>query len=87
VITNLAPDFFWDVVRRPVRFDQTIALLESQGSFNYVDLGPTGTLATFLKYALDRTSLSKIFTTMTPFNRTNDNLLRLQNSMAAAEGL
>jgi acyl transferase domain-containing protein len=87
VITSLASDFFWDVVRRPVQFDQTIALLEDQGSCNYVDLGPTGTLATFLKYTLDRASLSKIFPTMTPFNRTNDNLLRLQNSIAPGKAL
>lgn len=82
-ITHLAPDFFWEVVRRPVRFDETIAWLEKQGCYNYVDLGPTGTLATFLKYALDRTSLSRAFTTMTPFNRTVDNLQRLETTLSA----
>ena len=86
-MSRLTPDFFWEVVRRPVRFDETIAWLETQGNFSYVDLGPTGTLATFLKYALDPNSLSKAYATMTPFNRTNDNLRNLEIALEGAREL
>jgi bacillaene synthase trans-acting acyltransferase len=62
-------DFFWRVVRRRIRFRETIAWLESCGPHRYVDAGPAGTLATFLKYGLPRASQSSVHAILTPFGR------------------
>jgi len=66
-LNDFTADHFWSAVREPIRFRQTIAKLESQGSYRYVDVGPSGTLATFLKYALPGDSTSVIHPVMSPF--------------------
>jgi bacillaene synthase trans-acting acyltransferase len=70
VVDAMPPDdFFWRVVRRRIRFRETIAWLESCGPHRYVDVGPAGTLATFLKYGLPRVSQSSVHAILTPFGR------------------
>lgn len=77
-MTRLPPDFFWEVVRRPVRFQETIAWLEARGASVYLDLGPFGTMAAFLKYNLDPASTSRAYPIMTPFNRAGDTQRRME---------
>lgn len=69
VLTTLAEDFFWGVVREPIRFRDTIADLEQRGSYRYVDVGPSGTLATFTKYCLSPDSASTTHSIMSPFGK------------------
>jgi bacillaene synthase trans-acting acyltransferase len=57
----------WDVIRQPIRFAETIAQLERQGAWRYIDVGPSGTLATFAKYALSTDSRSTTAAILTPF--------------------
>ena len=83
-LTRLTPDFFWDVVRRPVRFDETVAFLEARGPCLYVDLGPSGTLATFLKYALPQGSRSSFYPILSPYRRASENLERLTRALVGA---
>jgi trans-AT polyketide synthase/acyltransferase/oxidoreductase domain-containing protein len=52
LLQTLPEGHFWNVARAPIRFHETVAAIEAQGSYRYLDLGPGGTLATFLKYAL-----------------------------------
>ena len=66
---RLPDDFFWRVVRRPIRFQETIAMLECEGPCCYIDIGPSGTLATFLKYLLSATSGSTRHEILTPYGR------------------
>lgn len=66
-LNSLTPDYFWTIAREPIRFQQTIAQLEIDGTYEYIDVGPAGTLATFLKYALPSTSTSTVLQTLTPF--------------------
>jgi acyl transferase domain-containing protein len=49
-----APDevFFWEAVRMPMRFQHTIERLARSEYRRYVDLGPSGTLATFVSHLL-----------------------------------
>lgn len=84
VLARISPEFFWQVVRQPVRFDETVSWLEARGPHAYVDLGPSGTLATFLKYALPRgaASASAVYPIMTYYNRAGENLRRLEDAMA-----
>ena len=64
------PDgYFWSVVRRPVRFRETILRLEQGGARRYGDVGPSGTLSTFAKYGLPATSASSVHATLTPVGR------------------
>ncbi|WP_316173152.1 acyltransferase domain-containing protein [Bradyrhizobium sp. SZCCHNRI2049] len=67
-IATLSPNVFWRTARRPIEFSRTIEQLENRGRYIYVDLGPMGTLATFLKYGLDSLSDSTFFPMMTPFS-------------------
>ncbi|MES2939416.1 MAG: acyltransferase domain-containing protein [Pseudomonadota bacterium] len=64
----LAAENFWQVLREPIRFQQTIAALEATGPHRYIDLGPSGTLATFLKYGLPKTTRSQYHPAITAFD-------------------
>ncbi|WP_256080284.1 ACP S-malonyltransferase [Massilia sp. YIM B04103] len=70
----LPSDFFWTVARAPIRFHDTVQALEAQDSYRYIDVGPAGTLATFLKYGLPAGSSSQIHTLMSPFGSDSGNL-------------
>ncbi len=74
----LTEDYFWRVVREPILFARSIAQCEQQGPWNYIDLGPSGTLATFLKYLLPADSPSVVMPTITRFGRDQKNLLALR---------
>jgi malonyl CoA-acyl carrier protein transacylase len=43
-------DYFWDVTRRPVDFRRSAAAVVEDGGTRFVDLGPSGMLATFIKH-------------------------------------
>jgi len=70
-------DFFWNVVRYPIRFFEAAQRLEAEGPHHYVDVGPAGTLATFLKYGLPRSSKSTRHAVLTPFASDRKNLAAL----------
>jgi acyl transferase domain-containing protein len=76
-LTQLPDDYFWRVVRQPIRFREAIVSLEAQGSYRYIDVGPSGTLATFVKYALPDHSASTAHPTLTPYGQDLNNLARL----------
>ncbi|WP_026132495.1 MULTISPECIES: acyltransferase domain-containing protein [unclassified Janthinobacterium] len=67
VLTQLPQNYFWNVAREPIRFQQTIAELEKSAPYRYLDLGPAGTLATFLKYTLPPGSASTAHAVLSPF--------------------
>jgi acyl transferase domain-containing protein len=68
-IESLPPDHLWKVARRRIMLARTVQQLEQTGTYRYVDVGPSGTLATILKYVLPKTSDSSINHTLTPFGR------------------
>lgn len=69
------PRFFWDVIRKPIRFQETVQKI-CDTHFNYIDLGPAGTLANFIKYNLSQASGAQIFDILTPFNQEIKKLTR-----------
>lgn len=73
-LASLPDDFFWNVVRMPIRFRETIAKIEIDSSPCYIDVGPSGTLATFLKYTLPKDSNSLLYTVLTPYGREKSKL-------------
>lgn len=76
-LSGLSGNYFWDVVRRPIRFRETTAQLEREGPRRYIDVGPAGSLATFLKYGLPATSKSTVHAILTPFGFDQKNLATL----------
>jgi bacillaene synthase trans-acting acyltransferase len=77
ILSDLSDDYFWNVVRRPIRFRETTARLERQGARRYIDVGPAGTLATFLKYGLPVGSESTAHAILTPYGFDQKNLAAL----------
>jgi trans-AT polyketide synthase/acyltransferase/oxidoreductase domain-containing protein len=85
VLHRLPANYFWQVARERIRFRETIESLESMDSHRYIDVGPGGTLATLLKYALPAGSVSTIHSVMSPFGRDADSLARLVSSAPSRE--
>ncbi len=73
-LPELTVDALWKIARQPIEFKDTVNFLERSGEYDYVDLGPAGTLATFLKYLLPKTSPSKFYPTITPYEKAEENL-------------
>ncbi len=81
ILSGLSDDYFWNVVRHPIRFRETTARLEQQGACRYIDVGPAGTLATFLKYGLPATTRSIVNSILTPFGADQKNLAAVSASI------
>ncbi len=81
-LNEVPTTYLWQVVREPIEFQETIELLEIEQSRNYIDLGPSGTLATFLKYLLDKASASSIHPVMTPYGSELQQLEKLRKAFA-----
>lgn len=77
VLEAIAPESIWAAVRRPIEFERTIAELERSGPGEYIDIGPAGTLATFVKYLLPSTSASRFFSVLSPFGTDLKNYAKL----------
>lgn len=80
-LSFLPEDYFWDVVSKYSNFPKTVNYLEKQGPCFYIDLGPSGTSATFVKYNLKPMSSSKTFKIMSPFRNEEEQLRALQKLM------
>lgn len=76
------PRHLWAMSRHPVAFEQTIRGLLARGDFHFVDVGPSGTLSTFIKCLLPAGSGSLFGDVVNPFGkdlRTYGNALRRMN--------
>lgn len=63
------PQRLWATFRHPVAFDATVRGLLGHGDFHFLDVGPSGTLATFVKYLLPAGSASLFSDVVNPFGR------------------
>ncbi len=68
-VESVGPQYFWDMVRKPIQASRAIAHLEAQGSHLYFDLGPGGTFANFVKYNSATRAASRAYPLLTPFGR------------------
>lgn len=57
----------WATFRQPVEFGATVRSLLDRGDFHFLDVGPSGTLATFVKYLLPAGSASTFNDVINPF--------------------
>ncbi len=67
ILDRIPQDYFWEVVREAIRFRETVQYLENRGTYIYLDLGPSGTLANFLAQNLGPDSESEYLAILTPF--------------------
>jgi len=77
-LTYLPENYFWNLVRNPIRFHDTVAHLEQCGTYRYIDVGPSGTSATFVKYGLPKATQSTAHAILTPYGQDLKNLAALQ---------
>ncbi|MEV7775540.1 acyltransferase domain-containing protein [Kitasatospora sp. NPDC086791] len=52
VVDAVTPDGVWAAMRSPVEFARTVRRTLAAGDADFIDLGPSATLATFVKYLL-----------------------------------
>jgi bacillaene synthase trans-acting acyltransferase len=79
-VSALSADYFWDVVRNPIRFREAAIRLDQERARRFIDVGPAGTLATFLKYSLPNTTRSTVRAILTPFGLDQKNLADVVSS-------
>ena len=72
------PGLTWDVIRKPVKFAETFSNFAKRGQFQFIDLGPSGTLSTFAKNIIATQNLhSNHHSILTPYGCDVDNLSKL----------
>lgn len=74
-------DYFWEVVRGPMRFRDTVLELEGQGPSVFIDCGPAGTCATFVRYNLTSESKSIQYPILSPFGSGVRNLEKVKQEV------
>ena len=84
ILSDLSDEYFWNVVRHPIRFREATARLERQGARRYIDVGPAGTLATFLRYGMPATSASTAHAILTPYGGDRKNLAAVLASIRSS---
>jgi bacillaene synthase trans-acting acyltransferase/trans-AT polyketide synthase/acyltransferase/oxidoreductase domain-containing protein len=75
-------DYFWQVVRQPVDFEQTVKNMMQTQDYIFIDVGPSGTLATFIKYNRSPESNSAHFEVMNQFGKDLKTLDKLSTNLA-----
>lgn len=63
------PQRLWSTFRHPIAFDATVRGLLQRGDFHFVDVGPSGTLSTFVKYLIPAGRGASFGEVINPFGR------------------
>lgn len=77
-LNELSDDYFWQAVSQYTNFTKIIDLLEAKGPCLYIDMGPSGTSAAFVKYNLQSGTSSETLTIMSPYRREMGQLEKLE---------
>jgi bacillaene synthase trans-acting acyltransferase len=84
---RFAPAYWWHVIRQPIEFQRTILDCgRDHPRAIYVDLGPSGNMATFAKYNLPQAAHERIVPVMTPFGRDLESIETARGKLAALRG-
>ncbi|POZ61208.1 acyltransferase domain-containing protein [Chromobacterium alticapitis] len=78
------PDHLWHVARGGIAFADTIGQLEAEGAHDYLDLSPSGTLGTFMRYLLPQGGKSRCHVAMTPYGNDLQQLSAAVGALAAS---
>ena len=83
-VRELNDGHIWNVIRYPVEFEQTIRSMLQKEDYIFVDVGPSGSLATFVKYLLTSNSNSLHLETINQFGRDLNSIETLRTSLTIA---
>jgi malonyl CoA-acyl carrier protein transacylase len=84
--TDITPKLFWDFTRQTIDFNQTIKTLEKQNQnanqtkWFYIDCGPSGTLANFVKNITHEPTHTQII--CSPFGKELENFQKVLEARA-----
>ncbi|MGS2738240.1 acyltransferase domain-containing protein [Sinomicrobium sp. M5D2P17] len=81
-IDELTEDYFWQAVSQYTNFTKLVDLFETKGPCLYIDMGPSGTSAAFVKYNLQSDTQSETFHIMSPYRKEMGQLEKLQTMMS-----
>jgi len=81
-IHEVTENYLWNVVRNPVEFEKTIHLTLNKGDFTFIDVGPSGSLATFVKYILPANSNSNHLEMINQFGRNLKSIEKLKAGLS-----
>ncbi|MFJ8472831.1 ACP S-malonyltransferase [Kitasatospora sp. NPDC094011] len=77
-VERVTAEHFWQVARRPIEFERTMAGMRGRGDFLYLDLGPSGTLHNFVRGNLPDPTGSRSFPLLSQFSYDPDLLERIR---------
>ncbi|MDM5176110.1 ACP S-malonyltransferase [Massilia sp. DJPM01] len=82
-VKSISQDYFWQVGRQPILFREALtSLLDAEhGAVDFVDIGPSGTLAGFVKQHLRAASEHRTFIVMSPFMNEVDGFAQVVNEL------
>jgi bacillaene synthase trans-acting acyltransferase len=67
-LRRLPPQHLWQAALAPIRFDRAVAAVEADGApCHYIDLGPSGTLATLLQHLLPAGAAARVQRVLSPY--------------------
>jgi acyl transferase domain-containing protein len=67
---RFSPAYWWQVIRQPIAFRAALSALDRRHpQAIYLDLGPSGNMASFAKYNFPAEAHDRIIPVMTPFGR------------------
>jgi acyl transferase domain-containing protein len=81
---SITAEHIWQVFRYPVDFSGTLNFLLQYEDYIFIDVGPSGTLATFVKYICNQEGDSQYLEVINQFGRDLDSLNKLKNSLLVA---
>jgi acyl transferase domain-containing protein len=85
---RFSPAYWWHVIRQPIEFQRTILDFERDHPRTiYLDLGPSGNMATFTKYNLPQAAHERIVPVMTPFGRDLEAIDSARGKLAALRAI
>lgn len=83
-VDALSPERIWSAIREPVEFARTIGAILAEGDAIFMDIGPSATLATFVKYLLPADSGSVQVGTVNRFGNDQKSLREFQAHLAGS---
>ncbi|MCR8978423.1 ACP S-malonyltransferase [Brevibacillus laterosporus] len=80
LINELDSDYFWDVVRQPIRFYEAMKAMEQERDYIYLDISPSGVLSNFAKRIIPSDSHSECYAILSSYGVHVEVMDRLQRA-------
>ncbi|WP_309029610.1 ACP S-malonyltransferase [Streptomyces alfalfae] len=82
-VDRVTVDHLWRATRLPIEYEATLAALERRGPFQYLDLGPSGTLHNFARNGLPASSRSRSLPLLSPLGDDTRSLAAVRAAVPA----